>query len=250
MAPAVSEDCLIWHHWEERSLVLWRLDDWDVFDNSHPSGFHPQRQWPDPGSSSASLAPLSCLATHRWSRCWGWPTWSGPGWLLSCSGHPEVATLGGKQTFNEPQCLIVINNTSLIQSSAAIFGLCDFRCRMNMAYWCLFTFLSLLIILTVESVRIPQSTKSLFIIYSFYHVPIYLCVDYELKYISPGLNNYFKAFPFCDRYLLFLSVQCVYFTQTVHLHSKQTTKQRLESLHRIRHHSRRGHWMIKANQKK
>jgi hypothetical protein len=28
MAPAtyVAEDYLIWHHWEGRSLVLWRLD--------------------------------------------------------------------------------------------------------------------------------------------------------------------------------------------------------------------------------
>jgi hypothetical protein len=28
MAPAtyVAEDCLIWHHWDRRSLILWRLD--------------------------------------------------------------------------------------------------------------------------------------------------------------------------------------------------------------------------------
>ena len=28
MAPAayVAEDCLIWHQWDQRSLVLWRLD--------------------------------------------------------------------------------------------------------------------------------------------------------------------------------------------------------------------------------
>ena len=29
MAPAtcIAEDCLIWHQWEGRCLVLWRLDD-------------------------------------------------------------------------------------------------------------------------------------------------------------------------------------------------------------------------------
>jgi hypothetical protein len=26
LATYVAEDCLIWHQWEGRSLVLWRLD--------------------------------------------------------------------------------------------------------------------------------------------------------------------------------------------------------------------------------